>query len=76
VLLIIDDAIVVRHTFLLPKSGDAIYRQSHDKWNEEVSEASSSKLSLELTSSGSAGIRLHPNGPCCASMSQSFAPYR
>jgi hypothetical protein len=35
VLLIIDDDHPVPHTFLLPRFGDAIYRQSQGKWNEE-----------------------------------------
>jgi hypothetical protein len=76
VLLIIDDDHPTAHTFLLPRSGDAIYRQSRGKWNEERAEARNSKLSLELSPQGSGGINLELKGPCCSSMAQTFAPYR
>jgi hypothetical protein len=76
VLLIIDDDRPIAHTFLLPRSGDAIYRQSQGKWDEERVEARKSKLSLDLSSRDSDGISLQLNGPCCSSMAQTFAPYR
>jgi hypothetical protein len=75
VLLIIDDDQPVPHTFLLPRFGDAIYRQSQGKWNEERTEARNSKLSLELISKDSDGINLQLKGPCCSSMAQSVGPY-
>jgi hypothetical protein len=75
VLLIIDDDRPIPHTFLLPRSGDAIYRQSDGKWNEEQGEARNSKLSLELSSQNSDGISLQLKGPCCSSITQSFGPY-
>src|ERR1700688_2420638 len=53
VLLVIDDDQPIAHTFLLPRSGDAIYRQSLGKWNEEQAKARSSKISLELSSQNS-----------------------
>ena len=76
VLLIIDDAHPIAHTFLLPRSGDAIYRQSQGEWNEERAEARNSKLSFDLSSSDAFGISLQLKGPCCSSMAQSFGPYR
>lgn len=75
VVLIIDDADLTPHTFLLPRSGDAIYRQSHHAWKEEFTQARKSTLSLELSSAYSNGINLQVKGPCCSSMAQSFAPY-
>lgn len=76
VLLIIDDDRPIAHSFLLPRAGDTIYRQSQGKWNEERAEARNSKLSLELSSRASDEISLQLKGPCCSSMAQSFAPYR
>jgi len=76
VLLIIDDDQAIAHTFLLPRSGDAIFRQSQGKWNGERVVARPSKLSLELSSNSGDGISLQLKGPCCASMSQTFGPYR
>jgi hypothetical protein len=76
ILLIIDDDHPIAHTFLLPRAGDAIYRQSQGKWSEERAEARNSNLSLELSLQGSDGIDLQTKGPCCSSMAQSFAPYR
>jgi hypothetical protein len=75
VLLIIDDAQPVAHTFLLPRTGDAIYRQSHGVWKEERSEGRSSDLSVELIPTSRAEVNLQTKGPCCSSMAQSFAPY-
>jgi hypothetical protein len=75
VLLIIDDVRPIAHTFQLPQAGDAIYRQSQGRWNEERAEARKSKLSLELSSQDSHGISLELKGPCCSSMAQTFAPY-
>lgn len=76
VLLIIDDDRPIAHTFVLPRSGDAIYRQSQGKWNEEQAEARNSKLSLGLSPQRSGEINLELKGPCCSSMAQTFTPYR
>jgi hypothetical protein len=76
VLLIVDDGHAIPNTFSLPRSGDAVYRQSHGAWHEERSEDRSSKISLQLSSQGSDGISLQLIGPCCSSMAQNFAPYR
>jgi hypothetical protein len=76
VLLIIDDVRPIAHTFQLPQAGDAIYRQSQGRWNEERAEARKSRLSLALSSQDSHGISLELKGPCCSSMAQTFAPYR
>ena len=76
VLLIIDDDRPIAHTFLLPRSGDAIFRQSQGKWNAERVGARPSKISLELSSNSGDGISLQLKGPCCSSMSQDFGPYR
>jgi hypothetical protein len=75
VLLIVDDDHPIAHVFLLPRSGDAIYRQRQGKWNEERANARNSKLSLELSSQLSDGISLELKGPCCSSMAQTFLPY-
>jgi hypothetical protein len=75
VLLIIDDAQPVAHTFLLPRTGDAIYRQSHGVWKDERSEGRKSDLSVKLTSINPTQVNLQTEGPCCSSMAQSFAPY-
>jgi hypothetical protein len=75
VLLIIDDARPISNTFLLPRSGDAVYRQSREKWNKVQTDGRDSKLSLHLSSRDSDGISLQLQGPCCSSMAQSFAPY-
>lgn len=74
VLLIIDDDRPIAHTFALPRSGDAIYRQRQGKWIEEHREARNSKISLELSSNDRSGINFGVKGPCCSSMSQSFGP--
>ncbi len=76
ILLIVDDAHPISNTFLLPRSGDVVYRQSHEKWSKERGEARDSRLSLQLSALDSARITLHLNGPCCSSMTQTFAPYR
>ena len=75
VLLIIDDERPVAHTFLLPRSGDAIYRQSQGAWSEERAGARNSKVSLELSSERPEEIILQLKGPCCSSMAQTVAPY-
>jgi hypothetical protein len=75
VLLIVDDDRPVTHAFLLPRSGDVIYRQRQGKWSEERADARNSKLSLELSSQTFDGVSLELKGPCCSSMAQSFAPY-
>jgi hypothetical protein len=76
ILLIIDDDRPIPHEFLLPREGDAIYRQAQGQWREERAEARKSKLALELSSRDSGRISLQLKGPCCSSMAQSFAPYR
>jgi hypothetical protein len=76
VLLIVDDSQPVAHTFLLPRSGNAIYRQSRGEWQRERFEGQSSELSVELTRTPSGGINLQPRGSCCSSMAQTSPPYR
>jgi len=76
VLLIIDDDRPVPHTFVLPRSGDAIYRQQQGQWREERIEARRSEISLNLTSPDGRGIGLGTQGPCCSSMSESFGQSR
>jgi hypothetical protein len=76
VLMIIDDAEPVAHRFLLPRSGDAVYRQSHGVWKEERTEARESKLSVELRPWNTNGASLQTSGPCCYKMAQSSPPYR
>lgn len=76
VLFIIDDDRVMAHTFLLPRSGDAIYRQRQGKWDDERVEAKMSDISLELTSDDGRVVNLQVKGPCCSSMSQLVGPYR
>jgi hypothetical protein len=75
VLLIVDDDRAVGHTFALPRTGYAVYRQSQGRWKEERAEARNSKISLQLDSSDGNGINLQVQGPCCSSMAQTFAPY-
>jgi hypothetical protein len=75
VLLMIDDDRPVSHSFVLPRSGVAIYRQSQGKWNQELAGARNSKLSLELKPDDP-GITLRVQGPCCSSMSEQFGPTR
>jgi hypothetical protein len=76
VLLIVDDGHAIPNTFPLPRSGDAVYRQSRGVWHQERSEDHSSKVSLQLSSQGSDGISLQLKGPCCSSMTQNSAPYQ
>ncbi len=76
VLLIIDDDRPVSHSFVLPRSGNAVYRQHQAKWYVERAASRNSEISLELTSDDGGGISLGIRGPCCASMSQSLGPYR
>ena len=76
VLLMIDDDRPIAHRFVLPRSGDAIYRQHQGKWIEEHVEARNSRISLEFSSPDGQGISLGLQGPCCSSMSQSFGPYK
>lgn len=75
VLLIVDDDRVVGHTFTLPRTGYAIYRQNQGRWKEERAESRNSRLSLQLDSSDGKQINLQVRGPCCASLTQTFAPY-
>ena len=76
VLLIIDDDRPIAHEFLLPRSGDAIYRQSQRKWNEERADTRKSKLWLHLSSRDSEAISLQLKGPCCSSIAETLGPYR
>jgi hypothetical protein len=75
VLLIIDDAQPAAHTLPLPRTGDAIYRQSHGKWQTERAEGRNSELSLEITPGFARGVNLRTKGRCCSSISQIYAPY-
>jgi hypothetical protein len=76
VLLIVDDNSAIGHTFVLPRTGYAIYRQSQGQWKQERGESRNSKLSLQLDSLDGKDINLQVQGPCCSSMTQTFAPYR
>jgi hypothetical protein len=73
VLLIVDDPQLVAHTFVLPRSGIAIYRQSHGAWEVEQSAGKPSDISVVLTAFNST---LQTQGPCCSYTSAGFAPYR
>jgi hypothetical protein len=73
VLLIVDDPQPVAHTFLLPRTGTVVYRQSHGMWDQEQPGGKSSEISVRLTDFNST---LQTLGPCCSSMSSVFAPYR
>ena len=75
VLVIIDDDRAVAHTFRLPRSGDAIYRQSHGHWSEERVQSKGSDISIAVRSYDGRVVSLETEGPCCSSMSQNFAPY-
>ena len=72
-LLIVDDPQPVPHTFILPRTGTVVYRQSHGVWQEEQVGGKPSDISVRLTAFNST---LETRGPCCSSMSSSFAPYR
>jgi hypothetical protein len=72
-LLIVDDPQPVPHTFVLPRTGTAVYRQSHGIWKEEHTSGNLSDISVTLTAFNST---LQIQGPCCSSMSSGFAPYR
>lgn len=76
VLLVVDDAKPVAGTFHLPRTGNAIYRQSRGVWKQERSEGRNSAISVELTPIDSGAIHFQPNGPCCSSMAQTIPPYR
>ena len=71
-LLIVDDPQPVAHTFVLPRTGTVVYRQSHGVWKEEHSGGKQSEISVTLTAFNST---LQTQGPCCSSMSSSLAPY-
>lgn len=73
VLLIIDDPQPVAHTFVLPRTGTAVYRQSHGVWEMEQSNGKPSDISVTLTAFNST---LQTEGPCCSFTAASFAPYR
>ena len=70
VLLIVDDQNLIANTFVLPRTGDAIYRQSDGRWRQERNGFGISKLSLKLKPQGSDGIDLKVLGPCCSTMTQ------
>jgi hypothetical protein len=72
-LLIVDDPQPVAHTFVLPRTGVVVYRQSHGVWKEERGGGKPSDISVTLTDFDST---LQTQGPCCSSMSFGFAPYR
>lgn len=72
VLLIVDDPQPVAHTFVLPRTGTLVYRQSHGVWDEEQPGGKPSDISVRLTAFNST---LQTLGPCCSSMSSDFAPY-
>jgi hypothetical protein len=72
-LLIVDDPQPIAHTFVLSRTGTVVYRQSHGVWEEEQSGGKPSDISVRLTGFNST---LQTQGPCCSSMSSSFAPYR
>lgn len=75
--LIIDDTDVVPNTFRLPRSGDAVYRQSRRAWKEEFSSpVSRSSLLLDLSSQGSGQLNFQVRGRCCITFTQSFGPFR
>lgn len=73
VLLIVDDPELIAHTFVLPRTGAVVYRQSNRVWREEQSGGRPSDISVTLTAFNST---LKTQGPCCSSVSSSFAPYR
>jgi hypothetical protein len=75
VLLIVDDAQATANIFRLPRTGDAIYRQSRGVWHEERSEGRVSELSVQITPGFASGANLQTKGPCCSSMAQDYAPY-
>lgn len=72
-LLIVDDPEPVAHTFVLPRTGPVVYRQTHGVWKEEHGSGRLSDISVTLTAFNST---LQIQGPCCSSMASSFAPYR
>jgi len=75
VLLIVDDDRAIGHTFVLPRTGYAIYRQTRGQWKEERAESRKSKISLHLNSPDGKSIDLRIEGPSCSSMAETFAPY-
>jgi hypothetical protein len=72
-LMIVDDPQPVAHTFVLPRTGTVVYRQSHGVWKEEQSGGKPSAISVTLTASFNSGLQTQ--GPCCSYTSFSFAPY-
>lgn len=70
-LLIIEDPQPVAHTFVLPRTGTAVYRQSRGVWKEERGGGKPSDISVTLTSFNST-LQIH--GPCCSSMSSAISP--
>ena len=75
VLLIVEDDRAIGHTFVLPRTGYAIYRQSEGRWKEERVESRKSKISLQLVSPDGKTVNLQVRGPCCSSMAETLAPY-
>jgi hypothetical protein len=72
VLVIVDDDRVVGHTFVLPRTGYAIYRQSQGQWKKVRGESRDSKISLEVDSPDGKTINLQVHGPCCSSMKETM----
>ena len=72
-LLIVDDPQPVAHTFVLPRTGLVVYRQSHGVWKEVEKGGKSSDISVTLTAFNST---LETQGPCCSSSAAGFAPYQ
>jgi hypothetical protein len=75
-LLIIDDAEATAHTFVVPRSGAAIFRQRDGQWKQEQAAGRNSDISLKLDSAGEHEVNLELKGPCCSSMTQRIGPYR
>jgi hypothetical protein len=74
-LLIIDDAEAMAHTFVVPRSGDAIFRQRDGRWKQEQAAGRNSDIFLKLDSAGGHEVNLELKGPCCSSMTQRIGPY-
>jgi hypothetical protein len=71
-LLIVDDPQPVTHTFVLPRTGTVVYRQSHGVWKVDQAGGKPSDISVTITAFNST---LQTQGPCCSSMSSGFSPY-
>ena len=75
VLLMIDDERAIGHTFVLPRSGNAIYRQHEGVWSEQEIGAKASKITLELISTDGRNISLRIKGRCCSSFAETHEAY-